>query len=167
MNKFGVTLQKHQNSDISATNNSSDLKLTHKVPHIYVHNVPKFQLPIPSGSKVIAKSVFLAPFKTLAHFPFKTIVLCYYWVIRTCHASEKGNIHMKFPFKTFFQDHCTHSEVKPIQNTHLNHFKTLVFSLITAQWQEHSSSSYCLSLTGKPRTSNLHLKSGEANWSWP
>ena len=45
---------------------------------------------------------------------------------------------MKFPLKTFFQDHCTHSVVKPIQNTDLDNFKTLVFSLITAQWQADS-----------------------------
>ena len=66
MSKFGAQIFKHKNSDISETNSRHNLKLTHKVPCLYVHNMPKFQLPTLSSSKGHhQKYVFVASFKTL------------------------------------------------------------------------------------------------------
>ena len=42
MSKFGISLQKHKNSDNSATNGNSNLKLIQKVSCIYVPIVPEF-----------------------------------------------------------------------------------------------------------------------------
>ena len=47
--------------------------------------------------------------------------------------SEMGDIHTKFPFKTLIQDYCTCSAIKLKQNANFDNFKTLDFSLITAQ----------------------------------
>ena len=100
------------------------------------------------------KCSFLTHFKILAHFPFKTIVVCCYWVVRIRLASGKGNIHMKFPFKTSFQDHCTRFNGKTHTKYRFGSFQNPCLSLITGQWQVDSSCSNHQSLTGILKTSN-------------
>ena len=147
MSKFGGTPQKHKNSNNSVTNSSSDLKLKYKVPCIYVHILIKIPAPYLKQFKIyLKKCSFLTPFKTLAHLPFKTIVLCYYWVIQvyvlTIHPC-KGKYSYEISFQDLLktQDPCTGSAEKPIWNTDLNHFKTLVLVSLqhNGQWTAHIS----------------------------
>ena len=129
MSKFGSTILKHENSDISESNGSSDLKIAHKVTCLHTHNLAKFQPCIPSSSKVIAKKVqfqFLS--RPLDQFLSRPSNLAKYYI---------NHIHMKFPFKTIAQvsinflsrplycpSHPT--GIKPSQNTISDHFKTLI-----------------------------------------
>ena len=129
MSKFGSINFKHKNSNISKSNGSSNLKFSHKVTCLYVHNLVKFQPSTPSGSKVIAKKVqFQLLSRPLDQFLSRPSNLAKYYII--C-------IHTKFPFKTIAQVnrnflsrplysplHLT--GIKPSQNANSDHFKTLI-----------------------------------------
>ena len=131
-----------------------------------VHNVPKFQPPTSSSTKVITKSVhFWLLSRPLLNFLSGPSYCAKYWVIHICHMSGKGKYMYKFPFETLVCDQCTRLAIRHKQNAIFDYFKTLDFSLFPAQWQVDSLYFSHPHLTGMQRTSNLHLQSGKAKLS--
>ena len=109
--------------------------------HICAHCAEYFS-SLPQAIQKLSQKVFIFDsFQDPCSFSFQDhcIVLLLGYSYTSC--IWKGQIFsMKFPFKTFFQDPCTHSAVKLTQNTYLNHFKTLL--LVSLQHNGQVESSY-------------------------
>ena len=106
MSKFGSIILKHKNRNISKSNNSSNLKFSHKVTCLYAHNLLKIQPSILSGSKVITKRFSHNSFQDHWTNPFQDhqtlqniTLFIYTWNILSRPLPRSVEIS--------FQDHCT------------------------------------------------------------
>ena len=84
--------------------------------------------PLPQAVQKLLWKVFVFDFfqDPCSFFPFKTIELCYYWVIRIHIGLKRPKSSIIAHFKTFFQDPCTRFNRTTQVNHTFDHFKTLV-----------------------------------------
>ena len=75
---------------------------------------------------------------------------------------EREITRTKFLSRPSYEHHYSFQRLNLCEMQNLVHFKTLDFSLVTAQWQADNSYFSPPSSTGIQKTSNLHLQSGEA-----
>ena len=174
MSKFGIIFLKYKSSNNSTINNSSHLKLIHRVPCFYVHNMPKFQFPTLSSSKVIANSVhswlISRPWLILLSKPLHCAIIMgihnrtLIWhhirpYDRSLYISQVKQVNIWQIIS--LQDPCTHFNSETLTKHTFGSFQDPCFSFIPAQWQVDSLYFNHPSLTGMLKTSNLLLMSGK------
>ena len=110
------------------------------------HHPAKFQPPTPSSSKVITKSVHFYSFQDPCsdsfqdhHFLSRPLYCAKYWVIRICHMSEREITRTNLLSRPSYEYRYSFQWLNLREMKNLVHFKTFVFSLITAQWQAETS----------------------------
>ena len=182
MSKFGMFSKTYKKGGNSEYRGSNMLKFMTEVTNIDAHIILKFQLCTSNISEVIAKSVLIDSFQD----PPKT-----HKKHANFHNKGGSQLkfmtrddHYRYPYDVKILALSSLIWAKLLQQVYPvaffqdpSHFKTLVtnsalqrlfgsfqdpcFSLFAAQWQQNSLYFNPQCLTGRPRTSNMHLRSGK------
>ena len=163
MSKSGNVLKTHKTCDNSHNKDGRQLQFTPEVTLISAHIVSKLQ----PNQTIIAKVI-----DNFVHHNFfqdHCVVNCTK-IKPYGELLSRPSIWSTFrSYFYFFQDHCPN--FTPFKTIFGTSFKTITFSLFLAQWQQVSSCSNHLSLTGTQKSSRQHSRNGRdishSHWKHP